>query len=131
MNIQLPEQEHLQLRLPATPQQVNATGDIFGGWIMSQVDIAGSIPAVKYAKSRVATVAVNRFVFLKPVFIADLVNIYAWIDKIGTTSITVTAEVYVERDPSAVETIKVAEAQLVYVSLDSQGKPKVVEAIRE
>ncbi len=115
------------MRVPATPQQVNATGDIFGGWIMSQVDIAGSIPAVRYSRGRVATVAVNRFVFLKPVYIGDLVNIYAWIDKIGTTSITVTAEVYIERNPAAVETIKVAEAQLVYVSLDSQGKPSAVE----
>ncbi len=127
MNIQLPEKQHLQLRVPATPQQVNAAGDIFGGWIMSQVDIAGSIPAVRYAKGRVATVAVNRFVFLKPVYIGDLVNIYAWIDKIGTTSITVNAEVYIERNPREVEVLKVAEAELVYVSLDSEGRPTSVK----
>lgn len=72
-------------------------GDIFGGWIMSQVDIAGSIPAIRRARGRVATVAVNSFVFKQPVFVGDLVSFYADIVKIGRTSITVDVAVYAQR----------------------------------
>jgi len=123
----LPAAEYLQIRLPATPDHTNAGGDIFGGWIMSQVDIGGSVPAVQCSKGRVVTVAVNRFIFIKPVFVGDMVNVFAWIKKVGNTSMTVDVEVYVERNPKAVTTLKVAEAQLVYVAVDDEGNPRPVE----
>lgn len=127
MDNQLPSREFLQLRVPATPQHVNAAGDIFGGWIMSQVDIAGSIPAVREARGRVATVAVKEFIFLNPVSVGDLVNIYASIESIGNTSITVNADVFVERKLDEQIVLKVAQSQLVYVALDEQGKPRTVK----
>lgn len=93
---------------------------------MSQVDVGGSIPAVQHAKGRVVTVAINRFVFLKPVFVGDMVNVYAWVNRVGNTSITVDAQVYIERNPEELTVIKVAEAQLVYVAIDEAGKPTAV-----
>ncbi len=127
MSEQLPPADRLQIRLPATPDHTNAGGDIFGGWIMSQVDIGGSIPAVQVSKGRVVTVAVNRFVFIKPVFVGDMVNVFAWVNKVGNTSITVDVEVFVERNPKDITTLKVAEAQLVYVAVDDHGKPRAVK----
>ena len=79
------------------PSDANYTGDIFGGWIMSQVDIAGSIPAIELAKGRVATIAVNSFVFKQPVLIGDVVSFYAKVVRVGRTSITVDVEVYAQR----------------------------------
>jgi acyl-CoA thioesterase YciA len=93
---------------------------------MSQVDIAGSIPAMRHARGRVATVAVNSFVFKQPVMIGDLVSLYADVVKVGRTSITVSVEVYVQRNPEKVETVKVTEATLTYVAVDKQGRPRVV-----
>ena len=93
---------------------------------MSQVDVGGSIPAVQHAKRRVVTVAINRFVFLKPVFVGDMVNVYAWVNRVGNTSITVDAQVYIERNPEELTVIKVAEAQLVYVAIDEAGKPTTI-----
>ena len=128
MTTNLPENKTLQLRVPATPEHTNTGGDIFGGWIMGQVDIAGSIPAVKCSRGRVVTVAVKQFIFHKPVFAGDMVNIYADIIRIGTTSITVSTEVYVERNPRTPEVVKVAEATLVYVAINDAGKPRPVNA---
>jgi acyl-CoA thioesterase YciA len=108
------------------PADSNSTGDIFGGWVMSQVDIAGSIPAIRRARGRVATVAVNSFVFRQPVMIGDVVSFYAEIVKVGRTSITVSVEVYAERNPEKVETVKVTEATLTYVAVDKRGRPRVV-----
>jgi acyl-CoA thioesterase YciA len=108
------------------PADSNSTGDIFGGWVMSQVDIAGSIPAIRRARGRVATVAVNSFVFRQPVMIGDVVSFYAEIVKVGRTSITVSVEVYAERNPEKVETVKVTEATLTYVAVDQQRRPRVV-----
>jgi acyl-CoA thioesterase YciA len=122
----LPENKHPTLRLVPMPADANSTGDIFGGWVMSQVDIAGSIPAMRHARGRVATVAVNSFVFKQPVMIGDLVSLYADVVKVGRTSITVSVEVYVQRNPEKVETVKVTEATLTYVAVDKQGRPRVV-----
>jgi acyl-CoA thioesterase YciA len=124
-NNKLPDSEPT-MRLLARPQDTNFTGDIFGGWIMSQVDIAGSIVASRKAKGRVVTVAVKEFQFHKPVYVGDLVSCYATIKHIGTTSITVLVEVYAERNPAAPECIKVTEATVTYVAVDQAGKPRPV-----
>jgi len=114
------------LRVAAMPSDANYTGDIFGGWLMGQVDIAGSIPAVHRAKGRVATVAVNSFVFKQPIFVGDVVSFYARIVKVGTTSLTVDVEVFVQRDPENPTCLKVTEATLTYVAVGDDRKPRVV-----
>ena len=122
----LPAGKEPTLRVVPMPADSNSSGDIFGGWVMSQVDIAGSIPAIRLARGRVATVAVNSFVFRQPVMVGDLVSFYAEVVKVGRTSVTVSVEVYVQRNPEKVETVKVTEATLTYVAVDSQGRPRVV-----
>ncbi|MEW5903041.1 MAG: acyl-CoA thioesterase [Pseudomonadota bacterium] len=119
----LPDREPT-LRVAAMPSDANYTGDIFGGWLMGQVDIAGSIPAVQRARGRVATVAVNSFVFKQPIFIGDVVSFYTRIVKTGTTSITVDVEVYVQRDPANPSCHQVTEAQLTYVAVGDDRKPR-------
>jgi acyl-CoA thioesterase YciA len=108
------------------PADANFAGDIFGGWIMSQVDIAGSIPAIRMARGRVATIAVNSFVFKKPVFVGDLVSFYGRVVKVGRTSITVDVEVFAQRRPLGDECVKVTEATLTYVAVDEERRPRVV-----
>jgi len=115
------------LRMLAMPTDTNVAGDIFGGWIMSQVDIAGSIAAYRQAGGRVVTVAVNSFVFHKPVFVGDLVSLYADITRIGNTSITVDVVVYAERNRNQEQVIQVTEATLTYVAVDQNFKPRTVE----
>lgn len=110
--------KHAVLRVMPQPSDANIHGDVFGGWIMSQVDIAGSIPATRRAAGRVATVAVNSFTFKHPVFVGDLVSFYAEITRVGTTSITVSVEVYAERQRLELEAVKVTEATLTYVATD-------------
>ena len=122
----LPVGKEATLRVVPMPADSNSTGDIFGGWVMSQVDIAGSIPAIRLARGRVATVAVNSFVFTAPVMVGDVVSFYAQIVKVGRTSITVSVEVYAQRNPEKEETVKVTEATLTYVAVDSQRRPRVV-----
>ena len=114
------------IRVAAMPADTNSAGTIFGGWIMSQVDIAGSIAALARARGRVVTVAVNSFEFHKPVFVGDLVSCYSDVIKVGRTSITVKVEVYAQRNPSNLETVKVTEAELTYVALDENRKPRAV-----
>ena len=109
--------------MPA-PSDANVYGDVFGGWIMAQVDIAGSLPATRRANGRVATIAVNSFVFKHPVFVGDLLSFFAEIVKVGTTSITVNVEVYAERNRLQASTVKVTEATLTYVATDGQRKPR-------
>jgi acyl-CoA thioesterase YciA len=87
-----------QLRVMPMPADANIHGDVFGGWIMAQVDIAGSLPAVRRANGRVATLAVNSFLFKQPVFVGDLLSFYATIVKTGTTSITVNVLLFAERN---------------------------------
>ncbi|HUL40883.1 MAG TPA: acyl-CoA thioesterase [Burkholderiales bacterium] len=122
----LPHDKQPALRVVSMPCDANFVGDIFGGWIMSQVDIAGSIPAIRRARGRVATVAVNSFLFKQPVFVGDLVTLYADIVRVGRTSITVDVEVYAQRGPLDVECVKVTEATLTYVAVDENRKPRVV-----
>jgi len=119
----LPQREPTT-RVVAMPSDANYTGDIFGGWLMGQVDVAGSIPALHRAKGRVATVAVNSFVFKQPIFVGDLVSFYTRIVKVGTTSITVEVEVYAQRDPAKPVCVKVTEATLTYVAVGEDRKPR-------
>lgn len=122
----LPEGKIPQLRVMPMPADANVHGDVFGGWIMAQVDIAGALPAVRRANGRVATVAVNSFLFKQPVFVGDLLSFYADIVKVGRTSITVNVEVYAERNRLQVETVKVTEATLTYVATGEDRKPRLV-----
>ena len=121
----LPEGKEPMLRVVPMPSDVNSAGDIFGGWIMAQVDIAGSIPAVRLAKGRIATVAVNSFVFKQPVLVGDVVSFYAEIARVGRTSITVNVEVFAERGIERA-VVKVTEATLTYVAVDADRRPRVV-----
>ncbi len=114
------------LRLVPMPADLNQNGDVFGGWVMAQVDVAGAIPAMRRARGRVATVSVNSFLFKQPVSVGDIVSFYAQIVRIGQTSITVNVEVYAERNYADLITVKVTEAQLTYVAIDSKGKKRDV-----
>ncbi len=116
------------LRVQCRPADVNMHGDIFGGWIMAQVDIAGGIVAAWRAKGRVATVAVKEFVFKQPVIVGDVLSFFAQIERVGHTSITVQVEVYAQRNPSNTEVIKVTEATLTYVAVGADRKPRPVDA---
>src|SRR5450631_3424279 len=105
--VALPAGKEPTLRVVPMPADSNSSGDIFGGWVMSQVDIAGSIAAIRLARGRVATIAVNSFVFRQPVMVGDVVSFYAEIVKVGLTSITVSVEIYAQRNPQKEETVKV------------------------
>ncbi len=120
----LPDRDPV-LRVVPMPSDANHTGDIFGGWIMSQVDIAGAIPAIELAQGRVATVAVNSFTFKQPVMIGDVVSFYAKVVRVGRTSITVDVEVYARRRDLR-EVVKVTEATLTYVAVDDNRRPRAV-----
>lgn len=122
----LPENKVPVLRVPVPPMHTNWGGDAFGGWIMSQLDIAGSIPAVVRAKGAVVTRAVKDMVFLAPVLPGDLLSLYADVVKVGTTSITVFVEIYVQRDPITLEAIRVSEGTVTYVAVDEEGRPRPV-----
>jgi acyl-CoA thioesterase YciA len=128
MTTSLPDKQPV-LRIVPMPADTNAHGTIFGGWVMAQVDIAGSIPAWERAKGPVVTVAVNSFVFKEAVFVGDLVSFYASVIKVGNTSITVDVEVYSQRERSGSKhAVKVTEAQLTYVAVDKDRKPRQVPA---
>ena len=124
--VTLPHDKQPALRVVPMPSDANFVGDIFGGWIMSQVDIAGSIPAIRRARGRVATVAVISFTFKQPVFVGDLVSLYADIVRVGRTSITVDVEVFAQRNRLKDECVKVTEATLTYVAVDENRKPRPV-----
>jgi acyl-CoA thioesterase YciA len=113
------------------PADANQHGDIFGGWIMAQVDIAGGVLAARRAQGRVATVAVNSFQFKQPVFIGDVLSFYADIVRVGNTSITVYVEVYAQRNPRDIETVKVTEATLTYVATGTDRRPRQVPAAQD
>ena len=121
----LPQREPT-LRVVAMPSDCNYSGDVFGGWIMGQVDIAGSIPALHRARGRIVTVAVNSFIFKQPLFMGDVVSFYTHIVKVGRTSITVNVEVYAQRDPERPTCVKVTEATLTYVAVNEDRKPRIV-----
>jgi len=114
------------LRVVPMPADSNQNGDIFGGWIMAQVDVAGGTVAGRVARGRVATVSVNSFVFKQPVQIGDVLSFYAELEHVGNTSITVKVEVYAERGREEAKIVKVTEAALTYVAIDLNGKPRAV-----
>jgi acyl-CoA thioesterase YciA len=123
----LPAGEQPVLRIIPMPADTNAHGTIFGGWVMAQVDLAGSVPAVERARGAVVTLAVNSFVFKQPVFVGDLVSFYARVLKVGRTSITVDVEVFSQRGrDQRGEVVRVTEAQLTYVAVDANRKPRPV-----
>lgn len=117
-----------ELRVMTMPADLNGNGDIFGGWVMAQVDIAGAIPAMRRSRGRVATVSVNEFLFKQPISVGDVVSFYADIVKVGRTSITVNVQVYAERHPANPVVVKVTEATLTYVAIDGQGNKREVPA---
>jgi acyl-CoA thioesterase YciA len=122
----LPDGSELVLRVMPMPADVNGNGDIFGGWLMAQVDLAGAVLPARIAKGRIATVAVNQFVFKQPVSVGDLVSFYSRVERIGNTSITVHVSVIAERNPANLQVVKVTEANLTYVAIDNEGKPRPV-----
>jgi acyl-CoA thioesterase YciA len=124
--LSLPDGSELVLRVMPMPADVNPNGDIFGGWLMAHVDIAGAILPARLARGRIATVAVNQFVFKQPLSIGDLVSFYVKIERIGRTSITVHVTVLAERDPANLRVVKVTEANLTYVAIDADGRPRPV-----
>jgi acyl-CoA thioesterase YciA len=125
VNVVLPAKDPT-LRVVPMPADANQHGDIFGGWVMAQVDIAGGVVAARRARGRVATVAVNSFVFKQPVLIGDLVTFYAEITRVGRTSVTVAVEVYAQRNPTDLVTVRVTEASLTYVATDADRRPREV-----
>ena len=122
----LPKDKELVLRVIPMPSDANANGDIFGGWIMAQVDLAGSVLPSRIAKGRVTTVAVNQFVFKQPVSVGDLLSFYAKVERIGRTSVTVHVDVYAERNPADLHVVKVTEANLTFVAIDKEGQPRLI-----
>ena len=126
LHVELPTDMELVLKVIPMPADCNANGDIFGGWVMAQVDLAGSVLPVRRAQGRIATVAVNEFVFKQPVRIGDLLSFFAKITRMGRTSISVKVEVFAERMRSQGRHIKVTEASLTYVAIDDNGQPREV-----
>lgn len=124
--VRLPTDEKLVLKVIPMPRDVNANGDIFGGWVMAQVDMAGAVIAATYAGGRMATVAVNEFIFKQPVRVGDILSFFGKLVRIGRTSITVKVEVYAENFRSQGQYTKVTEALLTYVALDENGRPREV-----
>ena len=125
--LSLPDGAELVMRVMPMPADSNANGDIFGGWIMAQVDLAGAVLPSRVAKGRIVTVAVNEFVFKQPVSIGDLLSFYAKVTRIGKTSVSVHVEVYAERNPANLHVVKVTDANLTYVAIDRDGQPRLIE----
>ena len=123
----LPADMELVLKVIPMPADCNANGDIFGGWVMAQCDLAGSVIPARYAKGRMATVAVNEFVFKQPVRLGDILSFYSKLVRIGRTSITVTVEVFAERFRAQGEYVKVTQATFTYVAIDDNGRPRPIE----
>ena len=123
---ELPRDKELALRVIPRPADVNIHGDIFGGWIMSHVDVAGAVVAARRARGRIVTVAVNEFVFKEPVFVGDLLSFYSEIESVGTTSIATRVEVYAQRSPEDIHVVKVTEARVTYVAVDEHGRKRPI-----
>lgn len=120
----LADGRELVMRVIPMPADANANGDIFGGWILAQLDLAGAVLPARIARGRIATVAVNEVLFKQPVSVGDLLSFYAQVTRVGTTSVTVRVEVYAERNPANPQVVKVTEAQVTYVAIDPQGRPR-------
>ncbi len=125
-----PEEGQLTVRVLAMPADTNPSGDIFGGWLMSQVDIAGSILAVQVAGGRVATVAVHEFRFIRPVMVGDLVSCYADLEREGSTSVRIKVEVFSERDRDPDSVAMVATSSITYVAVDENARPRSLRGER-
>jgi len=125
-SVDLPTDQELVLKVIPMPADCNANGDIFGGWVMAQVDLAGSVLPARQVRGRMATVAVNEFIFKQPVRVGDILSFFARIVKVGRTSVTVKVEVFAERFRSQGDYIKVTEASLTYVAIDEAGKPRPI-----
>ena len=124
--VQLPTDKELVLKVIPMPGDCNANGDIFGGWVMAQVDLAGAVIPARYTQGRQATVAVNQFIFKQPVRVGDILSFFSSLTRIGRTSITVQVEVYAERFRAQGEYVKVTEASLTYVAIDDKGEPRPI-----
>jgi acyl-CoA thioesterase YciA len=121
-----PSDKELVLKVIPMPADTNGNGDIFGGWVMAQVDLAGSVLPARVIQGRMATVAVNEFIFKQPVRVGDICSFYSSIKRIGNTSITVEVEVFAERFRSQGQFVKVTEATLTYVAIDDGGRPRPI-----
>ena len=126
--VQLPTDETLVLKVIPMPADCNANGDIFGGWVMAQVDLAGAVLPARRVRGRMVTVAVNEFIFKQAVKVGDILSFFSRIVRVGRTSVTVKVEVFAERFQLQGQYIKVTEANLTYVAVDDQGKPRPVPA---
>jgi len=122
----LPADMELVLKVIPMPADCNANGDIFGGWVMAQCDLAGSVIPARYTKGRMATVAVNEFVFKQPVRLGDILSFYSKLLRIGRTSVTVLVEVFAESFKAQGQYIKVTEATFTYVAIDENGRPRPI-----
>ncbi len=122
----LPADMELVLKVIPMPADTNANGDIFGGWVMAQVDLAGSVIPARHTRGRMATVAVNEFVFKQPVRLGDILSFYSSLTRVGRTSVTVKVEVFAERIRAQGEYVKVTEATLIYVAIDDSGRPRPI-----
>ena len=122
----LPDDKELVLRVIPMPGDTNSNGDIFGGWVMAQVDLAGSVLPARLSQGRVATVAVKEFIFKQPVRVGDILSFFARVSRVGNTSITVDVEVFAERMSLQGQHIKVTDATLTYVAIDEHGHSRAV-----
>jgi acyl-CoA thioesterase YciA len=130
-NVALPLDKELVLKVIPMPADCNANGDIFGGWVMAQVDLAGSVIPARHTQGRMATVAVNEFIFKQPVRVGDILSFFSEVTRIGRTSVTVKVEVFAERFRSQGKYIKVTEASVTYVAIDDQGRPRDIAKERD
>ena len=121
-----PSHKELVLKVIPMPADCNANGDIFGGWVMAQVDLAGSVIPARYVQGRMATVAVREFIFKQPVRVGDILSFFAEVKRVGTTSVTVDVEVFAERFKAQGQFVKVTEAVLTYVAIDEAGRPRPI-----
>lgn len=125
-HVALPLDKELVMKVIPMPADCNANGDIFGGWVMAQVDLAGSVIPARYAQGRMATVAVNEFIFKQPVRVGDILSFFSVVARVGKTSVTVKVEVFAERFKSQGSYIKVTEALVTYVAIDDHGRPREI-----
>jgi acyl-CoA thioesterase YciA len=121
-----PSDKELVLKVIPMPADTNSNGDIFGGWVMAQVDLAGAVIPARHVRGRMATVAVKEFIFKQPVRVGDILSLFAAIQRVGRTSITVEVEVFAERFGAQGNYVKVTEATLTYVAIDEDGKPRPI-----
>jgi acyl-CoA thioesterase YciA len=124
--VALPTDKELVLKVIPMPGDTNGNGDIFGGWVMAQVDLAGSVLPARYTQGRMATVAVNEFVFKQPVRVGDILSFFSSVTRIGRTSVTVQVEVYAENFERQGQYMKVTQALLTYVAIDDHGRPRPI-----